>query len=88
MKIISEISRASKAVVEHLSDYHAFCDKKCNRPKLNTRSKNKEEGSQSCYRCKKRMRNCIIKSGMRIHHSRHQLDSNSRFMYSTHNKIK
>ena len=45
MKSISEIVRASKAMVEHLFGNHEYCDEKWCRPKLNTRLKNKEEGS-------------------------------------------
>ena len=47
MESISEIVRASKAVVEHLFENHEYCDEKWCRPKLNMRLKNKEEGGQS-----------------------------------------
>ena len=36
------------------------------------------------YRCKTRIRNYTLKSGIHINHSRHQLDSTSRFVYLTH----
>ena len=52
-KSIPEIVRSSKAVVEHLFGNHEFCDEKRCRPKSNARLKNKEEGNQSHYRCKK-----------------------------------
>ena len=71
MKSISEIGRASKALVEHLFHCHTFCDEKWYIPKLNARLKPKEEGSHSYYRCKKMMRNYTLKSRMRVNHSRH-----------------
>ena len=87
-KSISEIERASKVVVEHLFNHHEYCDEKGCRPKLNARLKRKEEGSQSHYRCKKKTKNFILKSGRLIDPLQPQLDSKSRFMTSTHRKMK
>ena len=54
MNEISEIVTASKSVVEHLFNEHMYCDEKWSKPKKETNSKEKEEDSQSFYRCKQK----------------------------------
>ena len=49
---ISEISKASKAVIEHLFNCHDFCNIDWCRPLKNMKEGKKEEGSQSFYRNK------------------------------------
>ena len=49
---ISEISNASKAVIEHLIDYHDFCNIAWCRPLKKYERGKKDEGSQSFYRNK------------------------------------
>ena len=73
-KRISEIVRSSKTVVEHLFGNHEFCDEKWCRLKLNARLKNKEKVVSHIIDAKKRIKNCILKSGRRINRSQHQLD--------------
>ena len=62
MNELSQIVTASKAVVEHLFNEHMYCDEKWCRPKKQRNEQKKEEGSQSFYRCKKRIKRCINKS--------------------------
>ena len=49
---ISEKSKTSKAVIEHLFDYHDFCNIDWCRPLKNMKEGKKDEGSQSFYRHK------------------------------------
>ena len=62
MNEISEIVSASKAVVEYMFNEHMYCDEKWCRPKKHMNEQKNEEGSQSFYRCKKRIKSCINKS--------------------------
>ena len=54
MNEISEIVTASKVAVEHFFNGHMYCDEKLCRPKKEMHLKEKEECSQSFYRCKKK----------------------------------
>ena len=54
MNEISEIVTAPKAVVEHLFNDHLYYGEKWCRPKKERNKKEKEEGSQSSYRCKRK----------------------------------
>ena len=57
MDEISESVTVSKAVVEHLFNGHMYCDEKWFQPKKEINLQEKEEGSQSFYRCKKEHKN-------------------------------
>ena len=61
MNEISKIVSSSKAVVEHLFNEHMYCDVKWCKPKQQMGKEKKEEGSQSFYRCKKKIKSCINK---------------------------